>query len=151
VRQAQTGLRCDLVDGRGLWFTVWALYLTRQVHLSLAHAGLAMSVSVWSHRVPRPDPAGTARRPTRPQGVYRLLLILEAIATLGFAFCSATWQVVVIASARRLLTTPGSGPRPSPAHCGSNRVHRLTRAFVGRITHGISRAVIRFVAPAAPV
>jgi MFS family permease len=98
-----------------------------------------------------PIPLGRHADRHGPREVYRLLLILEAIATLGFAFCSATWQVVVIASARRLLTTPGSGPRPSPAHCGSNRVHRLTRAFVGRTTHGISRAVIRFVAPAAPV
>jgi nitrate/nitrite transporter NarK len=98
VRQAQTGLRCDLVDGRGLCFTVWALYLTRQVHLSPAQAGLAMSVAGLIGFL-APIPLGRHADRHGPREVYRLLLILEAIATLGFAFCSATWQVVVVASA----------------------------------------------------
>lgn len=31
--------------GSGLWFTVWALYLTRQIHLGLSQAGIAMTVA----------------------------------------------------------------------------------------------------------
>jgi len=94
--------------GGGLWFTVWALYLTREVHLSLAQAGIAMSVAGFFGLI-APIPLGRVADHHGPREIYRLLLIVEALASLGFAFCSNVWQVMVVASAVAACSQGGVG------------------------------------------
>jgi nitrate/nitrite transporter NarK len=123
---------------------MWALYLTRQVHLSPAHAGLAMTVAGLIGFL-APIPLGRHADRHGPREVYRLLLILEAIARLGHVARRGDRLGVAVCSQGRVgattLTSASRFESRPPPHA----------RIVGRITHGISRAVIRFVAPAAPV
>ncbi|MFZ0091511.1 MAG: MFS transporter [Solirubrobacteraceae bacterium] len=94
--------------GSGLWFTVWALYLTREVHLSLSQAGIALSLAGLVGFI-SPIPLGRLADRRGPREIYRLLLCVEAIASLGFAVCSNLWQVTIVASAIAACSQGGVG------------------------------------------
>ena len=94
--------------GSGLWFTVWALYLTREVHLSLSQAGIAMSLAGLVGFI-SPIPLGRLADRRGPREIYRLLLCAEAISSLGFAACSNVWQVAIVASAFAACSQGGTG------------------------------------------
>jgi MFS family permease len=94
--------------GGGLWFTVWALYLTEQVGLSLSQAGLAMTVAGLIGFL-APIPLGRVADRYGPREIYRALLALEGLASLGFIVASGTWQVALVASAVAVGAQGGSG------------------------------------------
>jgi predicted MFS family arabinose efflux permease len=83
--------------GGGLWFTVWALYLTREVHLSLTSAGIAISIAGLIGFLAA-IPLGRLADRHGPRDLYRALLIIDGAASLAFVFCSNFWMVVLVAS-----------------------------------------------------
>lgn len=94
--------------GSGLWFTVWALYLTREVHLGLSDAGIAMTVAGLMGFVAS-VPLGRLADRRGAREVYRVLLVIETVASLGFVACSNFWQVMVVASIVAVCSQGGSG------------------------------------------
>lgn len=94
--------------GSGLWFTVWALYLTHEARLNLSEAGIAMTIAgLMGFIAPVPLGMLADRRGTR--GVYRALLMVEAVACLGFIVCTSFWPVTLVASTVAICAQGSSG------------------------------------------
>jgi MFS family permease len=83
--------------GSGLWFTVWALYLTQRVGLSGAQAGAALSIA-GAVGFCSPAPLGRLADRRGPREVYAVLLGAEGLAVLGFLVCHSFAAVAGIAA-----------------------------------------------------
>lgn len=83
--------------GSGLWFTVWALYLTRMAGLSAAQAGLAITAAGAAGFL-SPAPLGRLADRRGPREVYVGLLAAEGVVSLGFLVCRSLPTVVAVAS-----------------------------------------------------
>ncbi len=96
--------------GSGLWFTIWALYLTQRVGLSGAQAGAALTVA-GAVGFCAPAPMGRLADRRGPREVYAVLLALEGMAVLGFMFCHSFAAVVAIAAATAACDQGKTGVR----------------------------------------
>jgi hypothetical protein len=96
--------------GSGLWFTIWALYLTQRVGLSGAQAGAALSIA-GAVGFCSPTPLGRLADRRGPREVYAGLLAAEGLAVLGFLVCRSFAAVVVIAAATAACDQGKTGVR----------------------------------------
>lgn len=83
--------------GSGLWFTIWALYLTRRIGLSDGQAGLALSIA-GAVGFLVPAPLGRIADRCGSRDTYAILLAGEGLAVAGFLFCRTFAEVVVVAA-----------------------------------------------------
>lgn len=83
--------------GSGLWFTIWALYLTERVGLPAAQAGAAITIA-GAVGFLSPAPLGRLADRRGPREVYALLLVLEGVVVLGFLFSRTFPEVVAVAA-----------------------------------------------------
>jgi predicted MFS family arabinose efflux permease len=83
--------------GSGLWFTVWALYLTERVGLSGVQAGGAITIA-GAVGFLSPAPLGRLADRRGPREVYAVLLALEGLVVLGFLACRTFPEVVAVAA-----------------------------------------------------
>ncbi len=83
--------------GSGMWFTVWALFLTRRVGLPGAQAGLALTIAGIIGFL-TPAPLGRLADRRGPREVYGALLAAEGVAVAGFLLCHTFLEVVLVAS-----------------------------------------------------
>ena len=84
--------------GSGLWYTIWALFLTRRVGLPAAQAGLAITIGGGIGFL-SPAPLGRLADRRGPREVYAVLLVGEGIAVLGFLVCHSLLAVLLVAAA----------------------------------------------------
>lgn len=96
--------------GSGLWFTIWALYLTRRVGLSGPHAGLAITIAGGVGFL-SPTPCGRLADRRGAREVYAALLVAEGFAVLGFLVCHNVLEVVLAASATAACDQGKTGVR----------------------------------------
>jgi hypothetical protein len=96
--------------GSGLWFTIWALYLTERVGLSNAHAGSAITIA-GAVGFLSPAPLGRLADRRGPREVYAALLVGEGVAVLGFLVCHSFFAVVLAASATAACDQGKTGVR----------------------------------------
>ena len=96
--------------GSGLWFTVWALYLTQRVGLSGAQAGAALSIA-GAVGFCSPAPLGRLADRRGPREVYAALLAAEGVAVLGFLWCHTFPAVVAVAAATAACDQGKTGVR----------------------------------------
>jgi MFS family permease len=96
--------------GSGLWFTIWALYLTERVKLTGAQAGIALSIA-GAVGFLTPAPFGRLADRRGPREVYAALLGAEGIAVSGFLVCHSFAAVVLVASATAACDQGKTGVR----------------------------------------
>lgn len=96
--------------GSGLWFTIWALYLTQRLGLSGAQAGAALSIA-GAVGFCSPAPLGRLADRRGPREVYAALLTAEGLAVLGFLLCHSFLAVVGIAAATAACDQGKTGVR----------------------------------------
>jgi predicted MFS family arabinose efflux permease len=96
--------------GSGLWFTIWALYLTEWVGLSGAQTGIALSIA-GAVGFLAPAPLGRVADRRGPREVYATLLAAEGIIVGGFVFCHSFLAVVLVASATAACDQGKTGVR----------------------------------------
>jgi hypothetical protein len=96
--------------GSGLWFTIWALYLTQRVGLSGAQAGAALSIA-GAVGFCSPAPLGRLADRRGPREVYAALLAAEGLAVLGFLLCHTFVAVAAIAAATAACDQGKTGVR----------------------------------------
>lgn len=96
--------------GSGLWFTIWALYLTERVGLSDTQAGVALSVA-GAVGFLSPAPMGRLADRRGPREVYAALLAAEGVIVSGFLFCHSLISVVLVASATAACDQGKTGVR----------------------------------------
>jgi MFS family permease len=83
--------------GSGMWFTVWALFLTRRVGLTGPQAGIALTIAGIVGFL-APVPLGRLADQRGPREVYAALLAAEGVAVSGFLLCHSFLEVVLVAS-----------------------------------------------------
>ncbi|MGA9858994.1 MAG: MFS transporter [Solirubrobacteraceae bacterium] len=96
--------------GSGLWFTIWALFLTRRVALTGPQAGIALSVAGIVGFL-SPTPLGRLADRRGPREVYGVLLAAEGVFVVGFLFCHTFAEVVLVASATAACDQGKTGVR----------------------------------------
>jgi MFS family permease len=96
--------------GSGLWFTLWALYLTQRVGLSSVQAGAALSIA-GAVGFCSPAPLGRLADRRGPREVYAALLAAEGLAVLGFLLCHSFAAVAGVAAATAACDQGKTGVR----------------------------------------
>ncbi len=96
--------------GSGLWFTIWALYLTQRIGLSGAQAGVALSIA-GAVGFCSPAPLGRLADRRGPREVYAALLAAEGLAVMGFLLCHSFAAVVGVAAATAAFDQGKTGVR----------------------------------------
>lgn len=96
--------------GSGLWFTVWALYLTERAGLTGAQAGVALTVA-GAVGFLSPAPLGRLADHRGPREVYAALLAAEGVAVSGFLVCHAFAPAVLVACATAVCDQGKTGVR----------------------------------------
>lgn len=96
--------------GSGLWFTIWAIYLTRRLGLTDGQAGIAFSIAGLVGFA-SPAPLGRLADRLGPREVYAVLLAAQGILVGGFLFCHTFVEVVFVASATSACSQGRTGVR----------------------------------------
>src|SRR5579875_2914646 len=96
--------------GSGLWFTIWALYLTQRVGLSDGQAGLALSIA-GAVGFATPAPFGRLADRRGPREVYGALLAAQGLFVGGFLLCHTFLEVVLVASVTAACSQGNTGVR----------------------------------------
>ena len=96
--------------GSGMWFTIWALFLTERVGLPGPQAGIALTIAGVVGFV-CPAPLGRLADRRGPREVYGALLAAEGVAVAGFLLCHTFLEVVLVASATAACDQGKTGVR----------------------------------------
>jgi MFS family permease len=111
VAPARAGLR-RLLWGRGvsalgdgLWFTIWALYFTRVLHLSAASVGVTMALAGGAG-LAAAVPLGALADRFGPRGVLLAITLVRACAMAAYLLVHGMWAFLLITIA---FTAPANG------------------------------------------
>ena len=111
VAPARAGLRLLLWGrgvsalGDGLWFTIWALYFTRVLHLSAASVGVTMALAGGAG-LAAAVPLGALADRFGPRGVLLAITLVRACAMAGYLLVHGMWAFLLITIA---FTAPANG------------------------------------------
>jgi MFS family permease len=113
---AATGLR-RLLWGRGisalgdgLWFTIWAVYFTRVLHLPTAIVGIGMAVAGASGMAAA-VPLGALADRFSPRGVLVAVTLVRAAAMAGYLLVGDRWTFMAVTVAFTALANGGTAVR----------------------------------------
>jgi MFS family permease len=91
--------------GDGLWFTIWALYFTRVLHLPAATVGLAMALAGGAG-LALAIPIGALADRYGPRGVLVTVTVVRAAAMAGYLLLHGTWEFLAVTV---VFTAPANG------------------------------------------
>lgn len=91
--------------GDGLWYTIWALYLTRVLGISVGTVGVAMAVAAGCG-LAAAVPLGALADRRDPRGVLLALILVRAAAMGGFLLVRDPLGVIAVMV---LFTAPANG------------------------------------------
>jgi len=116
TRPAATGLR-RLLWGRtisalgdGLWFTVWALYFTRVLHLPTAIVGVGLAVA-GAFGMAIAVPLGALADRFSPRGVLVAVTLIRAVAMACYLLVHDPWTFIAVTVAFTSLANGGTAVR----------------------------------------
>jgi MFS family permease len=91
--------------GDGLWFTIWALYFTRVLHLPVTTVGLAMGLAGGAG-LALAIPIGALADRYGPRGVLVTVTVVRAVAMAGYLLLHGTGEFVAVTV---VFTAPANG------------------------------------------
>ncbi|WP_131741875.1 MFS transporter [Actinomadura roseirufa] len=91
--------------GDGLWFTIWALFFTRILHLSAATVGLAMALA-GAAALAAAVPIGVLADRHGPRLVLVAVTLVRAVAAAAYLVADGPWQLIAVTVA---FTAPANG------------------------------------------
>lgn len=80
--------------GDGLWFTVWAIYLTATQGISIASMGVGLGIGS-AIGIALAAPLGGLADRWSPRELLAVLSVLRGVALLGFLWVSSIWPLVM--------------------------------------------------------
>ncbi|WP_248963069.1 MFS transporter [Sphaerisporangium perillae] len=91
--------------GDGLWFTIWALYFTRVLHLPPAMVGLAMAVAGGVGLVTA-MPLGAMADRFDPRAILVTITVLRGLAMASYTLVRDPWMLVLVTT---FFVAPANG------------------------------------------
>jgi hypothetical protein len=96
--------------GDGMWFTLWAIYLTRVVGLAPTAVGLGMAVAAGVGLLAT-VPLGALADRTNPRTVLVVLAAVEGVAMAGYLLVSEFWVFLAVTTVFVGVTNGGNAVR----------------------------------------
>ncbi len=96
--------------GDGLWFTIWAVYFTRVVHLSPAVVGIGMAAG-GACGMAAAVPLGALGDRLGPRGVLVTVTAIRAAAMAGYLLARDPWTFTAVTVAFSAFTNGGTAVR----------------------------------------
>ncbi|MFB6680067.1 MFS transporter [Streptomyces sp. NPDC056390] len=123
--------------GSGLYLTAGVLYFTQEVRLPATQVGLGLGIAGFASLVMGIAAGHLAERGAR--GVYAATIVVQALATAGFALVDSFWPFVLAVCAATGAQAAGRAARsPLIRHFGGDRPQEY-RAYLRAVTNiGIS-------------
>ncbi|HET6858677.1 MAG TPA: MFS transporter [Streptomyces sp.] len=96
--------------GDGLWFSIWAIYLTQIRHIPAGNMGLAMGIGGVVGLLAA-VPIGVLAERRGPREVLCAVIVLRGLAMVAYVFVGGFWSLVVVTTFFSAVQSSGVGVR----------------------------------------
>ncbi|MFD3723162.1 MFS transporter [Streptomyces sp. NPDC058674] len=125
--------------GDGLWFSIWAIYLTQIRHIPAGNMGLAMGIGGLVGLLAA-VPIGVAAERRGPREVLCAVIVLRGLAMVAYVFVGGFWSLLVVTTFFSAVQSSGVGVRVTLVYGLMPAEDRVRVLAQGRVVQHIAYA-----------
>ncbi|OKK22913.1 hypothetical protein AMK16_01670 [Streptomyces sp. CB00455] len=125
--------------GDGLWFSIWAIYLTQIRHIPAGNMGLAMGIGGLLGLFAA-VPIGVAAERRGPREVLCTVIVLRGLAMVAYVFVGGFWSLLLVTTFFSSVQSSGVGVRVTLVYGLMPAEDRVRVLAQGRVVQHIAYA-----------
>ncbi|MFD3328031.1 MFS transporter [Streptomyces sp. NPDC058701] len=125
--------------GDGLWFSIWAIYLTQIRHIPAGSMGLAMGIGGLVGLLAA-VPIGVAAERRGPREVLCTVIVLRGLAMIAYVFVGGFWSLLLVTTLFSAVQSSGVGVRVTLVYGLMPAEDRVKVLAQGRVVQHIAYA-----------